>query len=305
MEGKAIVNEMPLNTKRDKSKETTDLKYKEKISTRARISAWVSRIIIVIMCLIVLFPVFAVVTASMSKGQVFIQKSLLPASWSFENYVKVIQDTNYLIWLKNSLIVCTAVSVIQLLLTIPAAFSFSKLKFKLKNKGLLALIVLQMFPATMALPAILAVAYRINGMDNFLVLILIQCAGSAYNIWLMKGYIDGIPDELVEAAYVDGATTFQTFVKIIFPLMKSMIAVIFLFSFIGAYSEFFFTSALMKQPGNFTLATGMRTFIKDKFSSNWTQYSAAAVMSSVPLVILFLLSQRFISKGLVAGAVKG
>ena len=121
----------------------------------------------------------------------------------------------------------------------------------------------------------------------------------------MKGYIDGIPNELIEASYVDGATTFQAFIKVILPLMKSMIAVIFLLSFINAYSEFMFTSALMKDTANQTLATGLRTFIRDKFSANWTQYSAAAVMSSVPIVALFLANQKFMAKGLTAGAVKG
>ena len=87
--------------------------------------------------------------------------------------------------------------------------------------------------------------------------------------------------------------------------MKSMIAVIFLLSFINAYSEFMFTSALMKDTANQTLATGHRTFIRDKFSANWTQYSAAAVMSSVPIVALFLANQKFMAKGLTAGAVKG
>lgn len=288
-----------------KTKATENLKYKKKLRTAQKVNAWAARVVLIFVCLITLFPIIAIVTASFSEGTNFVQSTLLPESWTFDNYKKVIENTDFLIWMKNSLIICFSVSIIQLLITIPAAFAFSKLKFKFKSKGLLMLIILQMFPATMALPAILAVAYKIEGMDSFLVLILIQCAGSAYNIWLMKGYIDGIPNELIEASYVDGATTFQAFIKVILPLMKSMIAVIFLLSFINAYSEFMFTSALMKDTANQTLATGLRTFIRDKFSANWTQYSAAAVMSSVPIVALFLANQKFMAKGLTAGAVKG
>ena len=279
-----------------KTKATENLKYKKKLRTAQKVNAWAARAVLIFVCLITLFPIIAIVTASFSEGTNFVQSTLLPESWTFDNYKKVIENTDFLIWMKNSLIICFSVSIIQLLITI---------KFKFKSKGLLMLIILQMFPATMALPAILAVAYNINGMDSFLVLILIQCAGSAYNIWLMKGYIDGIPNELIEASYVDGATTFQAFIKVILPLMKSMIAVIFLLSFINAYSEFMFTSALMKDTANQTLATGLRTFIRDKFSANWTQYSAAAVMSSVPIVALFLANQKFMAKGLTAGAVKG
>lgn len=287
------------------TKEAVQLKYKKKVRTSEKINAWVSRVVLIFVCLVTLFPIIAIVSASLSEGTNFVQSTILPEAITFDNYRKVLQETDFLIWLKNSLIICFAVSIIQLLITVPAGFAFSKIKFKFRSKGLLALIILQMFPATMALPAILAVAYKIEGMDSFLVLILIQCAGSAYNIWLMKGYIDGLPDDLIEAAYVDGATRFEAFIKIILPLMKSMIAVIFLLSFINAYSEFMFTSALMKDAGHQTLATGLRTFIREKFSANWTQYSAAAVMSSLPIVVLFLANQKFMAKGLTAGAVKG
>ncbi|MGL5244059.1 MAG: ABC transporter permease subunit, partial [Sarcina sp.] len=184
-------------------------------------------------------------------------------------------------------------------------FAFSKLKFKGKNKGLMMLLLLQMFPAAMALPAILGIAYRLGGMDNIWTLVIIQCGGSAYNIWLLKGFIDGIPTDLMEAAYVDGATTFQAFLKIVLPLTRNMLIVIFLFSFIAAYSEFIFASALMKDPEVQTISTGLRQFINNKFSANWTQYSAAAIMSSVPIVVLFMAAQKFIAKGLVAGSVKG
>ena len=198
-----------------------------------------------------------------------------------------------------------AVAVIQLMLTMPAAFAFSKLKFKGRKYGLMSLLILQMFPTTMALPAILGVAYQFNMMDKLWALILLLAGGSAYNIWLMKGYMDGIPKELTESAYIDGATTFQAFTKIIIPLIKNMMIVIFIFSFVGNYSEFFFTSALIKGADNQTIATGMRTFIRNQYSANWTQFSAAAIMASVPVVLIFVVSQKFFAKGLTAGSVKG
>jgi arabinogalactan oligomer/maltooligosaccharide transport system permease protein len=187
----------------------------------------------------------------------------------------------------------------------PAAFAFSKLKFKGRKYGLMSLLILQMFPTTMALPAILGVAYQLNMMDKLWALIILLAGGSAYNIWLMKGYIDGIPKELTESAYIDGATTFQAFAKIILPLIKNMIIVIFIFSFVGTYSEFFFTSALIKGVDSQTVATGMRSFIRDQYSANWTQFSAAAIMASVPVVLIFVISQKFFAQGLTAGSVKG
>ncbi len=286
-------------------------KYVEKINPRDRRKAWISRVILWIFVAIVIFPLLAIVTASLTEGTGFASTRLLPEKVSFANYSAVINDTDFLLWVKNSMVLCLSVAAIQLLMTLPAAFAFSKLKFAFRSKGLLSLLILQMFPTTMALPAILTIAFNledyigINGMDNIGVIILLLCGGSAYNIWLMKGYMDGIPNELTEAAYVDGATTMQMFVRIVLPLMRNMILVVFLFAFINSYSEFIFSSALLKDPEVQTVATGMRGFIKDKFASNWTQYSAAAILASVPVVALFMGLQKYLASGLTAGAVKG
>jgi len=282
-----------------------EIKYKKRIKPSQIRRAWASRVVLWIMMAIVLIPIMAIVSASMAKGSSFTQTSIFPKTFTMENYVKVITETKFLIWVKNSLIVCFSVAVLQLIMTIPAAFAFSKLKFKGRKFGLMGLLILQMFPTTMALPAILSAAYQFNMMDKLWGLILLLAVGSAYNIWLMKGYMDGIPKELSEAAYMDGATTLQVLVKIVLPLIKNMIIVIFIFAFVGAYSEFLFTSALIKDPCTETIATGMRGFIKDHFSTNWTQYSAAAIMASLPVVIISVVSQKFFAQGLTAGSVKG
>ncbi|TPE22283.1 sugar ABC transporter permease [Clostridium perfringens] len=284
---------------------TSELKYERKLRPAERRMAWISRIFIWFMLLVVLFPVFAVVSASMAKGEVFTQTTLIPSAWTLENYAKVLTETNFLIWVKNSLIICVVISVIQLLLTVPMAFAFSRLKFWGRKNGLMMLLLLQMFPAAMSLPAILALAYRLDGMDHIITLIIIQAGAGAFNVWLLKGAIDGIPKELTEAAYVDGASTFQTFTMIILPLLRNMLLVIFLFTFIGAYSEFIFASALLKSPESLTLAVGMQQFITNNFSANWTQYSAAAIMASIPIVAFATIAQKYMAKGLTAGSVKG
>ncbi len=284
---------------------TSELKYERKLRPAERRMAWISRIFIWFMLLVVLFPVFAVVSASMAKGEVFTQTTLIPSAWTLENYAKVLTETNFLIWVKNSLIICVVVSVIQLLLTVPMAFAFSRLKFWGRKNGLMMLLLLQMFPAAMSLPAILALAYRLDGMDHIITLIIIQAGAGAFNVWLLKGAIDGIPKELTEAAYVDGASTFQTFTMIILPLLRNMLLVIFLFTFIGAYSEFIFASALLKSPESLTLAVGMQQFITNNFSANWTQYSAAAIMASILIVAVATIAQKYMAKGLTAGSVKG
>ena len=281
-----------------------DLKYKKKIRPDELRSAWFGRIYLWILLVIVLFPILAVIAASLSPGQAF-TADIIPKNPTLDNYKAVINDTDFLLWVKNSLIICTSVAILQVVTSVLAAFAFARLKFTGRKSGLMALLILQMFPNTMALPAIIGIFYNYNLSDQLWVLILIIGAGSAYYIWLIKGTIDGIPMELSESAYIDGATTFQMFRKIILPLLRNMIIVIFLLSFIAAYSEFIFTSALLKGVEVKTVTTGLQQFITGNFSANWTEYSAAAVMSSLPVVILFLFSQKYIAKGLVAGAVKG
>lgn len=278
---------------------------KKRLNKRQKTSLLLSRIFIWCVISIVMFPILAVVSASMSEGTSFTQSSLIPETITFANYIEVLTETDFLIWVKNTVFISFTTAVIQLCLTIPAAFAFSKLKFHGRKKGLMVLLLLQMFPAVMALPAILGIAYKLNGMDNIFILVLIQCGGSAYNVWLMKGFMDGIPKELTEAAYIDGATTFQAFSQVILPLTRNMMLVIFLFSFIGSYSEFVFASALLKSPETQTIATGLRGFINGKFSANWPAYSAAAIMSCAPVVVLFGLAQKYVAEGLVSGSVKG
>ncbi|WP_291648828.1 ABC transporter permease subunit [Clostridium sp.] len=292
------VNLKSISRKKDK------VVYKKKLRPDEVRAAWVGRIFIWIMILITLFPIVAVISASMAKGNAFTQTSFFPTEWTLENYRKVFEKTNFLLWLKNSLIICTSVAVIQLLLSVPAAFAFSKLRFWGRRNGLMSLLILQMFPAAMALPAIMGIVFTYNLTNKPWVLILILAGGSAYNIWLLKGAVDGIPDELVEAAYIDGASTWKVFSVIILPLLRNMLIVIFLFAFIGAYSEFMFTSAILKNADVQTLVTGLQKFIKDQFSANWTMYSAAAVMVATPIVVIFSLLQKYIAGGLVSGSVK-
>ena len=278
--------------------------YKKKLRPDEIRTAWLGRIFIWIMVLITVFPIVAVISASMAKGNSFNQTSFFPTEWTLENYRRVFEKTDFLLWLRNSLLICTSVAVLQLVLSVPAAFAFSKLRFTGRKNGLMSLLILQMFPAAMALPAIMGIVFTYNLTNKPIVLILILAGGSAYNIWLLKGAVDGIPDELVEAAYIDGASTFKVFTSIILPLLRNMLIVIFLFAFIGAYSEFMFTSAILKNADVQTIVTGLQKFIKDQFSANWTMFSAAAVMATTPLVIIFMFLQKYIAGGLVSGSVK-
>ena len=279
--------------------------YKERLRPSEKRALWSSRIIIWVAIIIEMFPVYWILLASFSPGDAFFTGTLLPGKLSTENYVKVLQDTDFLIWVKNSMILCTGVSIIQLFLTTTAAYAFSRMKFKGKKYGLMTLLILQMFPTIMAIPAIYGILAKLNWLDNIYALMLVLAGGNAFNIWLLKGYIDSLPYELDEAAKVDGATHWQIFIKIILPLIVPMLVVIFLFSFIGVYSEFAITSIVIHDPKSYTVALGLQRFIVNQFSAHWTQFAAAAVMASLPITVVFMLLQRYLQAGFAAGAVKG
>lgn len=266
---------------------------------------WVSRVIIWAAIVVMLYPVLWIVMSSLSKGDSFFLTSLFPKDISLDTYRKLFTETDFFIWVKNSLLLCITVAAIQIFLTCTAAYAFSRMRFPGRKYGLMSLLVLQVFPGSMALAAYYIIIYKYNLMDNFWVLILFLCGGSAYNIWLMKSYIDGLPRELDEAAFVDGAGHWTVFSKIVMPLATPMMVVVFLFSFIGNYSEFMISSIVLQSPENYTLALGLQTFINNQFSAHWTLFAAASIVSSLPVMIIFMLLQKYIQGGLAAGAVKG
>lgn len=281
------------------------MKYKEKISPSDLRSLWLSRIVIWITMVLVIFPALWIVMSSFSAGDSFFLSSLFPDKLSTEHYVKLFTETNFMTWVFNSLKLCLIVSIIQLTLTSLAAYAFARLRFTGRKYGLMALLVLQVFPNSMAVAGYYILIYNFGLVDSSLALIFVLAGGSAFNIWLLKSYIDGIPVELDEAAMMDGANHFQVFYKIVLPLAVPQLAVLFLFSFIATYSEYVITSIFLQTPGKMTLALGLQSFISDQFAAHWTLFSAAAVISSLPIMIVFMSLQRFIQNGLIAGGVKG
>ena len=281
------------------------MKHQEKISPAEQRVLWISRVVVWIVIVLVVFPALWIVMSSFSAGDSFFLASLFPEKFSTEHYVSLFTETNFLLWVFNSLKFCFIVAILQLTLTSLAAYAFARLRFTGRKYGLMSLLVLQVFPNSMAVAGYYILIYKFGLVDSSLALIFVLAGGSAFNIWLLKSYIDGIPVELDEAALVDGANRFQVFYKIVMPLAMPQLAVLFLFSFIATYSEYVITSIFLQTPGKMTLAIGLQSFISDQFAAHWTMFSAAAVISSLPIMIVFMCLQKYIQNGLVAGGVKG
>lgn len=269
---------------------------------------WISRVIIVAFIILMFFPLILLLDASLSPGTNLGTFSLVPSHPTLEHYTKMFNPSqiDFLLWLRNSTIVCIGAALLTTALVISTGYAFSRFHFPGRKYGLMALLLIQMFPAQMSFVAFFLLLNDVHLLSNFLGIILVYLGGAIpFNAWLFKGYVDGLPRDLEESAYVDGATPWQAFYKIILPLTRPMMAVVFVFTLIGNYNEYILASWLLRTPGTRTMAVGMQNFINQAFEQNWTDFAAAAVLSSLPILLAFLIAQKWLVSGLAAGAVKG
>lgn len=279
---------------------------RKKLRPYERWRLWLSRVVIWLIIALVFFPLFSVVASSFQKGDAFAVRRLLPdpALFTLDNYRELFGESRFPIWLKNTLLMGTAVGLLQVAVTVTSSYAFSRLRFWGRKNGIRTLMILQMMPSMVSLAAIQFVLFKLN-LANLWGFLLSSMGASAWSIWLLKGYIDGIPRDLDEAAKVDGCSDWQVFRLIILPLSVPMLTVLFLFSFMGVFSEFVMSSALLKNPDHWLMAQGLRSFSANAYSTAWGNLSAAVVVTAFPLAGVWMLAQNLVQSGLTRGAVKG
>ena len=268
----------------------------------------------IVMCLFALFPLYLVVITSFNESGSLRVTSFFPTNISWANYQVLFNDPRipYLTWMKNSLIISGFVAIVSVVVGAASAFAFSRLKFKGKRFGIQLLLLIQMFPAILALSALFVIMERVYsfapsiGIGTPAGLILVYLGGAmGVNIWLLKGFVDSIPVELDEAAKIDGASAAQTYWLIFIPLAAPVLAVVSLLSFIGTFNEFILARLFLVDMESRTVAVGLQQFIGGQYSENWGPFAAGSIIASIPIVIIFLSLQRYIVSGLTAGSVKG
>jgi len=261
-----------------------------------------------------LFPIYVVITSSFNPTGSLATSELWPKLWSLDNYkvLFTLKSVPYLTWVKNSMIIASVNAIISVFIGAASAFAFSRMRFKGRKFGLQALLLVQVFPSFLALAAIYVMMERVYtvfpaiGLGSLGGLLLIYLGGSmGVNAWLLKGYIDTIPLELDEAARIDGASAFQVYWLIFFPLAAPVLAVTALLSFIGTFNEFVLASLFLQDLNSRTVAVGLQQFVGQQFGQNWGPFAAGSLLAAIPLVIIFLSMQRFIIGGLTQGATKG
>ncbi len=265
--------------------------------------------------LLILFgiiPVFYVLSASVNPIGSVASTGLIPPSFTLHHYTDLVSGGEYpfLTWYKNTFVVCVAVSFGQLACAVLAAYAFSRFRFKGRRTGLLAILLVQMFPQFLSAIALYTMLGDLGdvvpsfGIDTVAGYCLVLMGGALGNVWLVKGFLDSVPKEIDEAARIDGAGHFMIFRRIILPLVRPILAVTFLLSFVHLVGEYMLASIFLTSDHSKTLAVGLYGVISGSQSNNLGLFAAGSVLLAVPVVALFLYLQRFVTSGLSAGAVK-
>lgn len=275
------------------------------------------RLLVVVLVLIyALFPVYFVLLASFNPNNSLADQSLIPGAFTLDNYRLLLTDERYpfLIWLWNSLKIAVVTSILSVLLTSFSAYAFSRFRFRGRRSLLQTVLLIQIFPNFLNMVAIFLLLLQLGrydltswlGLNQHGGLILVYLGGVlGINTWLMKGYFDSVPRDLDESAMIDGASHWQSFWQVLIPVVRPILVVVGILTFIGTYSEFLLARVLLQNPEQYTLAVGLYLFINDRFSQNWGQFAAGAILGALPIILLFLLTQNQIVGGLTSGAVKG
>ncbi|WP_084129134.1 sugar ABC transporter permease [Demequina sp. NBRC 110055] len=257
------------------------------------------------------FPLVYVLSASLSSSGTLSSTSALFSDLSFSNYA-ALSDTSYWTWVWNTLIVGGASALGAVLMGACAAYAFSRFRFKGRRGGLTTLLIVQMFPQTVAFVSVFLLLTALGnvipalGINSKIALICVYLGGAlGANTFLMYGFFNTIPQDIDESAKVDGATHAQIFWKLIMPLVTPILAVVGLLAFISAFGDFILAKIVLVSQDQWTLAVGMYQWVSNQLSANWGLFSAGAVIASIPVLIIFLSLQKYIVGGLTAGSVKG
>jgi len=282
---------------------------------RGKQLALILRILLAIVMLIfALFPVLWIFSASINPTNSLVGQPLIPANPTLANYEKLFNNpiNPYPRWYVNSLFLATIVTILGTAITTLAAYAFSRFNFRSRRPLLQAVLLIQVFPNFLNMVALFLILQQFGlyipalGLNTYGGLMLIYLGSTlGANTWLTKGYFDSIPRDLDEAATVDGATPWQTFSMILLPLVRPILVVVALLTFIGTYSEYVLARVMLTDKNMYTLAVGLNAMVSNTLAQNWGVFSAGALLAALPTILLFLFFQRYLVGGLTAGSVKG
>lgn len=293
-----------------KKKSDLYLSDKQPLNTVGKIMLTISYVILIAWAIAIIWPLGVMVISSFNGNQGQYISMSGDFAFSLKNFEYLFNETNFLLWTKNTIIIAIATALLTLLIVSFTGYAYSRYRFKGKKASLMAIMLIQTIPAFAGITAYYAIHSIISSMipvfSRTMMLILIYSAGGiAGNTFILKGYLDSISPELDEAAKIDGCSNFEVYRLIIMPIARPMLAIIALWSFIGPFMDYMLPAILLTNNESYTLATGLFTLIGDIRTMNAPAFAAGGLLTAIPIVILFMSLQNQLVSGLSSGSVKG
>jgi len=255
-----------------------------------------------------MIPIFYAFSVSLNSGNNLLSSRflLIPKEFTLSNYSTVLFEKPFFLWLKNSMLLALFTVIIALVVSVPAAYAFSRQRFKGRKFLLYILLLLNAFPSILSMFALYRLLRPMGLINSYAGLILIYTGTmTIFSLWNMKGYFDTIPEEIEEAGKIDGANDLQIMAKIVLPLAKPTIIVTAVMVLIFVWNEYIFAINFMTGAEKYTLAAGLYALQATEYTRNWPLFSAASLLASIPTLVIFFLIQKQMTSGLTAGGVKG
>ena len=257
--------------------------------------------------IVAIYPALRVFSVSLRPGDRLLSTSLaiIPDGASLRAYAEVILEKDFLLWLWNSVLITFSTALIGMMIASTAAYALSRWHVPGKKQFLVFLFATQMIPPAMLMIPIYILSVRLGLINTWRGLVIAYSVGAIpFSIWVLKGYYDTVPTELEQAALIDGAGRMGAFYRIILPLSAPALAIAFLFNFMQAWNDFLLARIMLQREEMFTWTLGLQS-LQGQFQTAWGQFSAAAMLVTIPVMILFLASSKFLISGLTLGSVKG
>jgi arabinogalactan oligomer / maltooligosaccharide transport system permease protein len=280
---------------------------------RKYISYSIRFVIAAILIVFAFIPLVWVLSASFNQSGSLTSPEIIPRNAGLGNYQGLLEHQYYpfVKWLFNSFKLAGISTVLSVSSTAIAAYAFSRFRFYGRKRLMQALLLINIFPATLSIVAIYTIMQQVGqhvgflGLDSHASLILIYTAGAmSINVFLVKGYLDSIPIEIDESAMIDGATHWQIFRLITVPLATPILVTISVLTFFAIYGDFVLPRVILQSSENLPIMVGLYLFQSADYAQNWGIFTAGAVIAALPILAVYLLLQKYIIGGLTAGAVK-
>lgn len=260
---------------------------------------------LIIVAIIVIYPILWIIGTAFNPINSISRASIIPEGATLDNFRRLFSETRYLSWYANSLYMAVLTMFFSVIINTATAFVFARFKFKGRKTGLLAVMILQVFPSFMGLIALYMIALNFGMLDSHNMLVIIYVAGTIpTSVWLIRGNLLNLPKSLDEAAYIDGATKLQVLRKIILPLSMPILTFIGLTAFMAPWMDFMLPRFLLSSADNLNIGVGLYDMINDH-RVQFTTFAAGALLVAVPITTIFIISQRFMITGIASGANKG